>query len=368
MNLKADPLGYKLMSRQFSSARAADAEMAAVLRAGSDWMKAGVVALVLIAIGGALVLLHLARFVMVPVTAGIVIGFILGPIGDRARAQGVPRAVTFSALVVALVAALGILASMLLPVAQEVIGAMPRAAARLTHVAETLRGWTGSMATFSIAPPMGAQSASGVEIATNAVTIVSPVVSQFLIFLFTLILFLVTRQDMKSTIVMAFSSRATRLATLKTFAQIENRLTDYFVAITFVNLGLGVLVGATFLALGVKGAFAWAVVAFCLNFLPVVGPLVVKGALVLYGVVVDPTLAGIFVPLLAFLVINQIEANVVTPRIVGDRITMNPLLVFLSVAFWTWMWGFVGAFLAMPLLAVASAILSVREEPSRLPE
>lgn len=371
MNLEADPLGYRLMSRQLSSVREAELDTAETLRVGVGWLKLGVIALVLISAGGALVLLYLARFVMVPVVAGIVVGFILGPIGDRGHERGIPRAATFSLLVVGVLAGIGVLGTMLLPAVQGVVEAMPQAAVRVSHFTQNLKGWIGALGSFATAPAADMSSAngtSGVEIASSAVTYLSPVLSQGLIFLFTLVLFLASRNETRQTIVMTFSSREHRLAALKTFSQIENRLADYFIAVTLVNIGVGIAVAAVFFALGVKGALTWGIVAFSLNFLPVVGPLLIKGALLAYGILVEPTLMGILGPFLAFLVISVVEANLITPRIVGDRITINPLLVFFSVVFWTWLWGFAGAFLAMPLLAIASAVFAVSETTSRLPE
>jgi predicted PurR-regulated permease PerM len=377
MNIEADPLGYKQMSRQLAGIRDADEELTARIAGLAPWLRAATIAIVAIAIGFGFVLLGIAKYVMIPATAGIVVGLILGPIGDRGRAIGIPAFITYTLLVAAFCGILTLVAVMLLPVGQIVAEALPRANARLGSVIDTVKGWTDTVNSLRISlggdvpiagAAKGGNDASTVEIATTAVSIVTPALSQLVIFLFTLILFLSSRNSIRTTSAMMFGTREKRLKALRIFGGIENRLTDYFLVMTAINLGLGALVATVFLALDVPGAVSWGLVAFMLNYLPVVGPLMVKGALLAFGVLVHPTMLDALLPFLVFLTISMIEANLVTPRIVGTRITMNPLLIFLSVIFWTWMWGFPGAFLAMPLLAITSAVISARDdEKSKLP-
>ena len=75
----------------------------------------------------------------------------------------------------------------------------------------------------------------------------------------------------------------------------------------------------------------------------------------------DPWYA--LLPALSFIVIHLIEANIVTPAVVGRRLTINPLLILLSLSFWAWVWGTTGALLAVPLLIITRTILDAAGKP-----
>jgi predicted PurR-regulated permease PerM len=74
------------------------------------------------------------------------------------------------------------------------------------------------------------------------------------------------------------------------------------------------------------------------------------------GLVTFPTLGYALLPPAAFIAVTTIEGHFITPTILGHSLTLNPLMVLLSIAFWTWLWGPLGAFLAVPLLLVAYVI------------
>jgi predicted PurR-regulated permease PerM len=96
--------------------------------------------------------------------------------------------------------------------------------------------------------------------------------------------------------------------------------------------------------------------AAALNFLPIIGPVVTFVVLFLVGLIALPTLvAGLIAPL-AFVGIAFMEGHFITPTIIGRRLSLNALAVFLALAFWTWLWGPMGGFLSSPLLIVGLII------------
>jgi predicted PurR-regulated permease PerM len=105
--------------------------------------------------------------------------------------------------------------------------------------------------------------------------------------------------------------------------------------------------------LGFPHPLLWGVFAAVMNYIPYLGPLLVLGVFFIIGVVVFPTLHEPILAPLLFLGLNTLEGQVITPTFVGHRLTINPFLVFVSIAFWTWLWGPLGAFLAVPLLVTA---------------
>ena len=93
-----------------------------------------------------------------------------------------------------------------------------------------------------------------------------------------------------------------------------------------------------------------------LNYLPYIGPAAMTAILLVMGLIVFPTLGMGLAPAAMFLMLTTIEGQFLSPTIMGRRLELNPLAVFLGIAFWTWLWGPIGAFLSIPLLVIAMAV------------
>jgi predicted PurR-regulated permease PerM len=193
-------------------------------------------------------------------------------------------------------------------------------------------------------------------VVTTVFSAVTPAFAQFVVFVFTLALFLTGRKSIKAKLVLAMPSRSSRLTALHILSEIENQLLGYFAVTAAINAGVALVTTLALLALGVPAAPVWGFLAFVFNFLPVVGPLILKVALLAMGIVAMPTFGDALLPVLAYLAITTIESNLVTPRVVGNRLTLEPLFVFVAVCLFTWLWGPLGAFLAMPLVIIAIAV------------
>lgn len=100
----------------------------------------------------------------------------------------------------------------------------------------------------------------------------------------------------------------------------------------------------------------WGGIAAILNFIPFVGPAVTIVLLGLAGLSTFDTMVQASFPVLAYWAINLVESNVVTPLIMGRRMTLNPLAIVLAVSFWTWIWGPVGGVISLPLLIMLKVV------------
>lgn len=132
------------------------------------------------------------------------------------------------------------------------------------------------------------------------------------------------------------------------------QVNSYLRTFTLINIALGTAVGLAMWGLGLPDPVLWGVFAGVLNFLPYVGPLIVFIVIGGVSLLTFNTWGGILAPPLVFLVINGLEGSVITPHLVGRAMRLNPIAIFISVLFWTWAWGAVGALLAVPTLAVLS--------------
>jgi predicted PurR-regulated permease PerM len=202
------------------------------------------------------------------------------------------------------------------------------------------------------------------------VSILTPAVSQFILFIGALVFYLIYQKRLRSAIVYLLRDRRARLATLRTLSDIDENMTTYFGTFTIVNICLGLVTVALTWFVGLPNPLLWGVLAGVLNYIPYLGPAMVVATLAVVGLVTYPTLGEVAVAPLIFLAIVTIEGQFITPAFMGRRLELNPFAVFLAIAFCTWFWGPVGAFLAVPLLMALTVTLAhvVAEEPPDLPD
>jgi predicted PurR-regulated permease PerM len=334
--------------------------------AGEDPTRVGLtaVASIIIAVLTLLAAMSYASALLAPIVAGLTVGFILGPLADRAARLGVPSLVTNGAIVAAVLATIWLISGLIVPIVADVVNRGPELAATIRDKLGALERSLGDVGDLALLLSGDVSRRSlNVRIETGQVAAVAsvlgavtPAFAQLVIFVFTMLLFLVSRRSLRDRAVLAMRRRENRLATLRIFSAIEDRMLGYFGTVTLINLGLGVATGLVLFAIGIPGAAIWGFLAFVLNFMPVVGPLIVKALLLGGGILLMPTLAWSLAPLGLYLVLQIAEANFITPWLVGRRLTLEPLLIFLAIVFFTFLWGPVGAFLATPIVIVGLII------------
>ncbi len=145
---------------------------------------------------------------------------------------------------------------------------------------------------------------------------------------------------------------------------VEHDISAYLLTITIINAVVGLLCGIVMWVCGVPGPLVWGVVAFCFNYVPILGPL---AGVLLFGAVSLATLGATWfaiVPPALYLTIHFAEGEMITPMLLAKRFTLNPVAVMVGLIFWYWLWGVQGAILSVPLLAITK-IVSDRIRPLR---
>jgi predicted PurR-regulated permease PerM len=140
--------------------------------------------------------------------------------------------------------------------------------------------------------------------------------------------------------------------------------------VTAINLGLGAVTAGLLFALGFPNPVAFGILISVLNYVPYIGAAIFVAILFVVGLIAMPTFGGALLAPALFVAIATVEGQFITPAIVGHRLTMSPFLVFLALAFWAWLWGPLGAFLATPFLIVSLVVIGhvfPREEDGALP-
>ena len=138
--------------------------------------------------------------------------------------------------------------------------------------------------------------------------------------------------------------------------QIERDISIYLVTITIMNALVGISTGLVMWGFGTGDPILWGVVAFLLNYIPVIGPCFGVVLFLLVGALGINSIWQALLPAACYLTIHLIEGQIVTPLILARRFTLNPVLVIMTLVFWFWMWGVIGAVLSIPMLAIAKII------------
>lgn len=306
--------------------------------------------------------IELARPVLLPAVSGVVVGMMLGPLSARAARLGVPSPVTALALLAMVITVFYLVVVLLAAPVVEWIGRAPEVGTMLREKLHFLDRPMAALDDLRKAVSPQGDGALKVDTGTNLLAplliFVTPAVGQMIIFVGTLFFFLLGRTELRRYLVAMFEERDARLRTLRILNDVERSLTGYLSVVAVINLAVGLAAFAIALATGLPSPLAWGVLGFVLNFVPYLGAVIMELVMFAVGVVSFPTLGHALVPPLLYLAFTTIEGHFITPAIMGYRLTVSPLTVFLALVFWTWMWGPVGAFLAVPLLIVAMVVIN----------
>ncbi|HZF13725.1 MAG TPA: AI-2E family transporter [Thermoanaerobaculia bacterium] len=134
--------------------------------------------------------------------------------------------------------------------------------------------------------------------------------------------------------------------------QVETDISAYLSTVALINLGLGIGVAGAMALIGLPNPLLWGMMATLTNFIPYLGAGSCYVVLGLAGFLTFDDLPHALLPVGAFLCLNVAEAYFITPMVLGRRLTLNPVVLFLSLTFWGWLWGISGAILAVPIMVV----------------
>jgi len=138
--------------------------------------------------------------------------------------------------------------------------------------------------------------------------------------------------------------------------EVQQNISRFLFTISLINAVLGLLVGTAVYFAGLPNPVLWGVLAGLLNFIPYFGPITGVIVLLIAGFIAFDSSLRALVPSVIYLCLHGVESNVVTPMILGRRLTLNPLIIFISLMFWTWLWGIPGALLSIPMLMMLKIV------------
>jgi predicted PurR-regulated permease PerM len=171
--------------------------------------------------------------------------------------------------------------------------------------------------------------------------------------MFILLFFLLASGDMfLRKLIRVLPSLADKKRAVEIARQIESDISAYLATITMINGCLGLATWGAMALLGVPNPLLWGVLAWATNYIPYLGAMVMYAVLTMVGFLSFDTAAQALLVPGAFGVLNILESYLLTPLVLGRRLTLNPVVIFLGLTFWGWIWGVTGAILAVPIMVV----------------
>lgn len=308
--------------------------------------------------------LYFGRPILLPVTAALIVGITLSPAIEFGTQLKIPAAVSAILVVTALAAIIGVLLTFFAAPLTEWIARAPEIGAAVQaklrvfeYPLSLLREIKNAVMPAAASGPTVSVESNPAEMVGTALIAITPAVSQFVVFFGTLIFFLITNIELRRKLIVAFGTRDARLRMMRIWNDIEENLVGYVGLVTMINLALGALTTMMLYLVGFPNPITFGLLTIGLNYVPYIGPAIVAAVLFAVGLVAMPTLYQAALAPALFVAIATLEGHFITPSIVGRRLTLSPFLVFLALVFWTWLWGPIGAFLAVPLLIVSFVVL-----------
>ena len=310
---------------------------------------------------------YVAQAVVLPVLVACVLSMMLSPPVRWLSLRGIPTIIAAALVLGVVVVGIGLSAVNLaqpaaewfermperLPQLREKFRAVLRPAARLSAAAESVETLGESEGIVTKAQPVEVKDnrmASTVFTWTGS-ALVGTGETVALVFLI-----LASGNTFNQKLVQVMPTLSQKKRVLGIAREIQASVSTYLFTVGVINLGFGIVMALILHVLGMPNAILWGAMAGMVNFIPYFGPVVGVLILGVAGLLSLETVGQGLAPAGAYLLLHLIESNVFTPMVLGRRFTLNPVVIFVVLIFFTWLWGVIGALLAVPLLVTLRVI------------
>lgn len=307
---------------------------------------------------------YLAAAIVLPILVAALLALVLSPLAARLKRRGVSRGVAAAVVTAAVVAGTAWGIQMLATPAAEWIGRAPQSLSEIEHklrpVREPVRQVmeaTEQVGRLAVADqPKSVVTVKQFDLGEVFVVSLTQLVAQAVIVVVLLFFLLASGERLIARAARVPRSPKARRQVVAVARRVKQDVSVYLGLITLVNAGLGGVTALVMWALDMPTPALWGALAGLMNFIPYAGSMVTLSVLSVVGLLsFDDVWRGLL-PALAFLGLTSFEADFVTPTVVGRRLTLPPMLVFLSLVVWGWMWGVIGALLAVPILVILKVL------------
>ena len=326
----------------------------------------GVCLVILTAIGVGFTL-YAAREFLMPIAIALLLAIMLSPVARRLERR-ISATASAALITIGLVGLLAGLLYLTLPELAVLADRMPEhmrqiedkitafrsAFSGLERASQEIQEATQQVGVASDNEPVVVQQVSPLAVALTSIARVATQTAAALLLTFFL---LAQRRRMKVIIVAMANNHSTKKRLISMFIDIKTRISGYLLAITLTSIGLGAAAAVALYLIGFPNPFLWGVAVAVANFVPYAGPAAVQVLALIVGALTSTTVWEAVTPALIIWVLNFVESQIVSPMVVAKRVVLNPLSVFVAIVFGGWIWGVVGAVVAVPALIVGASVI-----------
>ena len=309
--------------------------------------------------------LYLARVVVVPIVAAAVLAVIVSPVARfLMRRLRFPNGVAaFSAFVFAGVAIVSLMLvavptvrrlgndfPTLLGRIEERLGSIAPSIAALKRWSDTVEK-AASLGTVDGTEEVRVRDGGG---AVQQMISATPEVVAQIVFMLVLVFFFVReRRILRRGLIGLASTTQDRLRTSRVCRAVQRNVASYLLSVSMINVVLGIATAIAFTFAGMPEPIVWGAAMAILNFVPIIGPLILQVIAFLAGLVVYPTFQLALIPPALLIGLNLVESNFGLPMVMQRRFQISPLTTLIAIAFGAFLWGTAGAILAVPMVMMA---------------
>lgn len=305
--------------------------------------------------------LSIGSVVFLPLVSAVVLTVILSPAADRMATWGVPNVLASLMALLLFIAVVVLAFALILQPAVALFDRLPQmidqVGVRFGEVRDNF-GWMTQL-NEKLRDLTGAQNGQ-VVLATPSLleelAFATPSVLLEVLLALLLTFFMIeSRIRLRRHLMFDRASFGSSIKAARVMREVQDRVAAYIATVGLINAGVGVVTATGAWLLGVEAPVMWGGLAAILNFLPYVGPLAMVVLLGLFGIGTAETIVLGLIPAGAYLALHAVEANIVTPSILGARFTMSPVMILIALSYFSWIWGFVGGLLSVPILLMLTA-------------
>lgn len=304
--------------------------------------------------------LYFAQAFFLPIVLAILLNLLLSPLIRALKRGGIPEPLGAALVILALLGAAGGSVYGLAGPAKEWVAKLPRS---VREAQDRLAKLRKPVEQVSKTAEQVEQAAKVTDSKTQEVVVKGPSLSERffgttqtvltgLLEVIILLYFLLAAGDLfLQKLIKMLPQLGDKKKAVMIAQETEASISTYLVTVTLVNLGLGLAVAGVMLLLKMPNPLLWGALAALAEFVPYLGATAVVAVLGLAGLVTFEQLGHALLVPAGYLAVNLLQSQFITPMILGRRLTLNPVAIFIGLVFWWWIWGVPGAFIAVPLLA-----------------
>ncbi len=307
--------------------------------------------------------LYIGKSISMPLVLGLLMTFTLSPLTRWLKRLGLPYVISGPLVVFLVAGSIGMGGYLLSGTLSKTVDSVPQIVSNLKARLVTVRESVDALSEVSSVAESPADETAASEfvvaqpgILTGAASSAASGLTSFAVAVLMALILLSSGTFVDEKLVSAAPLLEDKKRTLRILRDVERKVSSYLLTITLINISLGLVVGGLLSMYGTKNAILWGAIAAVLNFLPYIGALIGASFLAVVSLGDSVSIAAALVPPLIYYGCSAIEGNLITPLIVGRNLSLNVIAVFVSIAVWSWLWGFAGALMAVPILVVVKVV------------